>query len=45
MFADGELVADSFYYGKPRRVPSELLYGKEWYLVRAEMKENFYREF
>ncbi|WP_052092039.1 beta-galactosidase [Paenibacillus sp. FSL H7-0357] len=33
IYADGELVADSFYYGKTWRVPARLLDGKECYLV------------
>ncbi len=45
IYADGELVADVFYYGKNWRVPAKLLYGKECYLVMSEMKDDFYREF
>lgn len=45
IYADGELVADNFYYGKVWRVPSKLLYGKECFLVMSELKDDFYREF
>lgn len=45
IYADGELVADDYYYGKTWRVPSKLLYGKECYMVISEMKEDFYKEF
>lgn len=45
IYADGELVADDYYYGKTWRVPCKLLYGKECYMVISEMKEDFYKEF
>jgi len=45
IYADGELAADQFYYGRPWRVPAKLLYGKECYLVMSEIKDDFYREF
>lgn len=45
IYADGELVADIFYYGESWRVPAALLYGKECYLVMSEIKDDFYREF
>lgn len=45
IYADGQLVADNFYYGKPWRVPAKLLCGKECYLVLSEWKDDFYREF
>lgn len=45
IYADGELVADDYYYGKTWRVPCKLLYGKECYMVILEMKEDFYKEF
>ncbi|MBD5453828.1 MAG: hypothetical protein HDR30_05865, partial [Lachnospiraceae bacterium] len=45
IYADGEFVADNFYYGKPWRVPARMLYGKVCYLVMSEMKDDFYREF
>lgn len=45
IYADGELVADDYYYGKTWRLPCKLLYGKECYMVISEMKEDFYKEF
>ena len=45
IYADGELVADDYYYGKTWRVPCKLLYGKEGYMVISEMKDDFYKEF
>ncbi|GIP19305.1 beta-galactosidase [Paenibacillus montaniterrae] len=45
LYADGELVADSFYYGEVWRVPARLLHGKECYLVVSELRDDFYREF
>ena len=45
IYANGELIADNFYYGMPWRVPAKLLFGKECYLAMSEMKEDFYREF
>ena len=45
IYADGELVADDYYYGKTWRVPCKLLYGKECYMVLSEMKDDFYKEF
>ena len=45
IYADGELVADDYYYGKTWRVPCKLLYVKECYMVISEMKDDFYKEF
>jgi len=45
LYADGELVADSFYYGEAWRVPARLLNGKECYLAVSELRDDFYREF
>lgn len=45
IYADGQMVADHYYYGRPWRVPAELLAGKECYLVMSERKDDFYREF
>ena len=45
IYADGELVADDYYYGNSWRVPCKLLYGKECYMVISEMKDDFYKEF
>ncbi|MCI3920919.1 beta-galactosidase [Paenibacillus sp. TRM 82003] len=43
--ADGELIADSYYYGEVWRVPARLLSGKECYLAVSEIRDDFYREF
>lgn len=45
IYSDGELVADDYYYGKALRIPCEMLYNKECYMVISEMKDDFYREF
>lgn len=45
IYADGQLVADDFYYGRTWRVPAKLIHGKECYLVYSEMRNDFYREF
>ncbi|MCG7379838.1 beta-galactosidase [Paenibacillus sp. ACRSA] len=45
IYADEELVADSYYYGDVWRVPARLLDGKECYLAVSEMRNDFYREF
>ena len=45
IYADGELVADEFYYGVPWRIPAGIIYGKECYMVMSEMRDDFYREF
>ncbi|MGN0107916.1 MAG: beta-galactosidase [Hominilimicola sp.] len=45
IYADRQLIADDYYYGKPWRVPCRLLYGKECYMVISEMTDDFYREF
>jgi len=45
IYANGELIADQFYYGVNWSIPARLLYGKECYLVMSEMKNDFYREF
>lgn len=45
IYADGELVADSYFYGETWRVPAKLLEGKECYLAVSEMKNDFYKEF
>lgn len=45
IYADGELVADSFYYGKPWRIPAKLIYGRECYLIMSDLRDDFYREF
>ncbi len=43
--ADNEMLADNYYYGKPWRVPAEMLFGKECYLAVSEMKDDFYKEY
>ncbi|GLX66623.1 beta-galactosidase [Paenibacillus glycanilyticus] len=45
LYADGQLVADSFYYGEVWRVPARLLDGKQCYLAVSEIRDDFYREF
>ena len=45
IYADGELIADEFYYGVPWRIPASLLYKKECYLITSEMWDDFYKEF
>lgn len=45
IYADGELIADNYYYGKAWRVPARLLAGKECYLAVSEIRDDFYREF
>lgn len=45
IYANGELAADNFYYGRPWRVPARLLAGKECHLVMSEIRDDFYREF
>ncbi len=45
IYADGELIADEFYYGAAWRVPAKLLFGHECYLVMSEMRDDFYKEF
>ena len=44
IYADGELVADDFWIGRPWRVPVKLLSGKKCYLVMAERRDDFYSE-
>lgn len=45
LYADGQLVADSFYYGEVWRVSARLLDGKQCYLAVSEIRDDFYREF
>lgn len=44
LYADGELVADDFYYGGEWVVPSKLLYGKDVVLGISELDGNVYLE-
>ncbi len=45
MYADGELVADEFYYGKPWRLPASMLNKKECYLAYSDYRPDNYKEF
>ena len=40
IYADGQLTADNFYYGKPWRVPARILYGKDCYLALSEFRRE-----
>lgn len=44
IYADGQLVADNFYCGKPWRIPASLLYQKQCYLVTTPRSECIYME-
>ncbi len=44
IYADGQLVADDYYYGRPWRIPASLLWGRKCFLAVSELKEDFYRE-
>ena len=44
IYADGQLVADLFYYRRGWRIPAKLLYDKECYLVMTEPKDGVYLE-
>ena len=44
IYADGQMVADNFFTGKPWRIPASLLFGKTCYLVMSELRNDFYRE-
>ena len=43
--ADNEMIADNYYYGRPWRLPANLLYGRECYLAVSELKDDFYKEY
>ena len=45
IYAEKSLIADNFYYGKPWRIPANILYNKECYLAMSELKDDFYKEF
>lgn len=45
LYADGKIIADSYYYGKVWRVPARLLDKKECYLAVSELRDDFYKEF
>ena len=42
IYADGRLIADSFWYPRTWRVPAKLLYGKTVYLVMSERRDDFF---
>lgn len=42
IYANGQFVADSFYYGMPWRIPSSLIYGKEAYLLTSDFCDDVY---
>lgn len=44
LYADGELVADDFFYGAEWTVPAKLLYGREVYFAYAAVRDNCYFE-
>lgn len=44
IYADQQLAADSFWCGKPWRVPNSLLWGKECYLVFTPPSDKIYME-
>lgn len=45
IYVDGELEADDFYCGRKWRIPADMIYNKNAYLIYSEMKDDFYREF
>lgn len=45
IIADGKLVADCYYYGKPWEVPASLIYGKETYMVYTPVNKEIYMDF
>lgn len=45
IYKNGKMIADTYYYGKPWRIPASLLSGGECYFVMSEMRDDFYREF
>lgn len=45
IYADGQLIADDYYFGRPWRIPAALLYEKECFLAVAEQRDDFYREY
>ena len=45
LYADGKLVADSFYIGVPWQIPASLIYGREAYIVYSDYDDvNVYRD-
>lgn len=45
VYADGQLVADDFYYGRGRRIPKRLLYGKTCHVVTTAEHTEGYLEY
>ena len=45
IIADGKLVADCYYYGKPWEVPASLIYGKETYMVYTPVNKEIYMDY
>ncbi len=47
IYADGELIADCFYDGRPWRIPAKMLFGKTCYLVMTPWVNDgrYYAEF
>ena len=39
------MIADSFDYGKPWKVPAEMLADRECVVVFSEIRDDFYKEF
>ncbi len=39
IYADGQLAADDYYYGRPWRVPAALLFGKKCFLAVSELRD------
>ena len=42
IYANGQLVADSFYYGPAWRNPASIIYGKEAYLLTSDFRDDVY---
>ncbi|SEK53444.1 Glycosyl hydrolases family 35 [Pseudobutyrivibrio ruminis] len=45
IIADGKLVADCYYYGKPWEVSASLIYGKETYMVYTPVNKEIYMDY
>ncbi len=45
LYADGRMIADSYDYGAPWKVPAEMLAGRECFVVFSEARDDFFREF
>ena len=42
IYANGQLVADSFYYGPAWRNPASIIYGNDAYLLTSDFREDVY---